>query len=253
MPFFRLAGDVTDDAWKAAMRVLHTGGKGVPGLTWRSLQHATTTLRHLLDYCRQMGAIAGVPKIHAPKNKLVAKEQAPRRALTEKERDRVLLELRRVGADRQARIWTVMAYAGLRRTETAKLTLRWMDARAGIIQVPATASKSGEEEQVPLHAKVRQAIRAEAAANEVKDNDTPVFGGFDMRKSFAAALIRAKVDKHGLTPHHSARHTFGTLLAQYSRGDVTAVQAGGRWRSLAMVQRYVHANAARARAAVRRL
>lgn len=245
---FRLAGDVTDDGWQEGMRALHAAG-----LSWRTLQHATVTLRHLVRFCGGAGAIASVPELRPPANKLVAKEQAPRRALSEQERDRMLLALRRADDHRAARIWTTMAYTGLRKGELARLTLRWLDAQAAAIRIPATASKSGAEELVALHPKARQAIRAEAAERGIKGPDVPVFGGFDIRKAWKRALTAAKVDTHGLTAHHSARHTFGTLVAQESRGDVTAVQAAGRWRSLAMVQRYVHANAARARAAIRRL
>lgn len=245
---FKLAGDVTDQAWQDAMRELHAGG-----LSWASLRHATVTLRHLVRFAGRLGAIAAVPELRPPPNKLVAKDQADRRALSEGERDRVLRAMRQNHDHRAARIWTVMAYSGLRRGELRKLTLRWLDLQAQSIRIPATAAKSGAEELVPLHPKVRQAVRAEAAERGVKDKDAPVFGGFDVRKAWQRALDRSKVDDHGLTAHHTARHTFGTLLAQESRGDVTAVMAGGRWRSLAMAQRYVHASAARARAAIRRL
>jgi integrase len=245
---FRLAGDVTDDAWKEGTRTLHAAG-----LSWRSLQHATVTLRHLMRFCKRTGAIDSVPELRPPSNKLVAKEQAPRRALSEGERDRMLAALWKAGDERPARIWAAMAYTGLRRSELRKLTLRWLETRAKLIRIPPWASKSGEEETVALHPKARQAIRQEAASREVAELDQPVFGGFDIRKAWARALTAAKVDKYGLTAHHSARHTFGTLLGQYSRGDVTAVMAGGRWRSLAMAQRYVHASAERARATIKRL
>lgn len=243
---FAAASDVTNDAWQTAMRALNADG-----LSWRSLQHATVTLRHLMRFAAGVGAIGSVPELKPPANKLVAKNAAPRRALTDVERDRVLKALCALGHTRAARIWLVMAYTGLRKSELAKLSLRWIEPGPGLIRVPATAAKSGEEETIPLLPLVRQAVRAEAG--KLKDRDKPVFGGFDMRKSWRAALTRAKVDNYGLTPHHSARHTFGTLVAQLSGGDVTAVQAAGRWRSLAMVAKYVHANAARARAAMKRL
>jgi integrase len=247
---FQRAQDVTKDSWEAAARELHAGG-----LSWRSLQHATVTLRHLLRFAAEVGAIAAVPEIRPPSNKLAEKEAAPRRALSESERDRVLQAMRANGNHRAARAWQVMAYSGLRRGELMRLTLRWMDVQAEVLRIPAGAAKSGEEETIPLLPQVRQAVRAEAAARAIKpkDLDVPVFGRFDLRKAWRKALARARIPAHGLTTHHSARHTFGTLVAQLSRGDVTAVKAAGRWRSLAMVQRYVHASAARARAAMRRL
>lgn len=245
---FQLPGDVTDQAWQDAMRALHE-----KGLSWASLRHATTTLRHLVRFAASVGALGAAPELTPPSNRLINKDQAPRRALTEGERDRVLRAMKSNGDARAARAWTAMAFSGLRRGELARLTLRWLDAKAKVLRIEASAAKSGEQEQVPLHPEVARAVRAEAAANGIKDRDVPVFGGFDLRKAWKRALARAKVDVHGLTAHHTARHTFGTILAQLARGDVTAVQAGGRWRSLAMVQRYVHSDAARARAAIRRM
>jgi integrase len=191
-----------------------------------------------------------VPELNPPPNRLVNKEQAPRRALSDTERDRVLAAMRANGDARAARIWTVMAYAGLRRGEAARLTLRALDRHAGVLHV---FGKSGEHETVPLHPEVSRAVRAEAAANGVRDRDVPVFGGFDLRKAWKRAIRRARVDAFGTTAHHTARHTFGTIVAQLSRGDVTAVQSAMRHRSLAMTSRYVHADAARARAVVKKM
>jgi integrase len=247
---FRLPTDATDEAWQASMRDLNE-----KGLAWSSLRHATVTLRHLLRFCASLGALAIVPEIRPPPNKLVRRTEAKRGALSESERDRVLAAMRKAGDHRAARIWQAMAYSGLRKGELGRLTLRWLNTDAGILRIPAGAAKSGEEETIPLHPKARQAIRAEASERGLgrEDRDVPVFGGFDIRKAWGRALARARIDVPGLTAHHSARHTFGTILAQLSRGDVTAVQAGGRWRSLSMVQRYVHSSAERARAVMKRM
>lgn len=238
---FRLPGDATDATWQTGMRKLHE-----EGLSWASLRHATVTLRGLLRFGASIGAIGAEPALRPPPNRLITKEAAPRRALSDTERDRVLKALRRI-SPRAARAWTAMAYSGLRRGELARLTLRDVDLRAGVIHV---LGKSGHRESVALHPEARKAILAEASG---KARGAPVFGRFDIRKAWRKALARSRVDAHGLTAHHSARHTFGTLVAQESRGDVPAVQAALRHRSLAMVQKYVHANAARARAAIRRL
>lgn len=247
---FRLPADATDEAWKVAMDDLHE-----KGLAWSSVRHATVTLRALLRFCHSVGALAVVPEIKPPTNKIIRRTEAKRGALTEAERDRLLRSMRANGHDRAARIWQAMAFSGLRKGELARLTLRWLDVQADVIRIPADAAKSGEDECIPIHPKVRQAVRAEAAVRGygAKDRDRPVFGGFDVRKAWAKALVRAKIDVPGLTAHHTARHTFGTIVAQLARGDVTAVQAAGRWRSLSMVARYVHADAERARAAMRRL
>lgn len=242
---FKLPGDVTDAAWQEAMRRLHDDG-----LSWASLRHATITLRHLMRFAAKLGTISGAPELHPPTNRLVVKEAAPRRALTEGERDRVLKAMRANGDLRAARIWTVMAYSGLRRGEVMRMTLRSLDLRAKVLHV---FGKSGQHESVELHPAVRKAVREEAQERGVKDRAAPVFGGFDLRKAWKRALTRARIDAHGTTAHHTARHTFGTLVAQESRGDVPAVKGALRHRSLAMVEKYVHADAARARAVIRRL
>jgi integrase len=242
---FTLPGDISDEAWQVAMRQLHE-----EGLSWASLRHATVTLRHLLKYGEKLGAIAAAPILKPPRNRLVVKDAAPRRALSQGERDRVLRAMRAAGDHRAFRIWTAMAFSGLRRGELARLTLRSLDLRARVLHV---YGKSGEHETIELHPEVRKAVIAEAAAAGVKDRGAPVFGGFDLRKAWKRALRRSKVDGHGTTAHHTARHTFGTLVAQEAHGDVTAVQAALRHRSLAMSAKYVHASAARARAAIRRL
>ena len=240
-------GDVTNERWQAAMRELKDEGSG-----WRTLQIATYSLRLLCRFAVSIKAMHTAPELSPPPPRFIARGQAPRRSLTESERDRMLKALVENGDDRAARIWTVMAYTGLRRGELERLTTRWIDPKAKTLRVPATAAKSGEEEEVPLHETARKAIRAEAKARKVRAGD-PVFGKNDIRRAFRRALKRSKVDPHALTVYHSARHTFGTLLAHAARGDVSAVMAGGRWRSLSMAQRYVHASAERARAAMKRL
>jgi integrase len=122
-----------------------------------------------------------------------------------------------------------------------------------VLRVPAGDAKSAEAEEIALHPKARSAIRAEAADRGVVDQAVPVFGAFDLRRAWRKALAASGIDPTGVTTHHSARHTFGSLVAESSGGDVSAVLAAGRWRSLSVAQRYVHASAERGRAAIRKL
>lgn len=251
---FREPGEITTDAWARACRAWRA-----QGMSPRSLQHLTTTARHVLRHARAVGALDGdPPSLEAPSGRAVAKAARRRRALSREERDALLESMRKNGDLRAARIWTVLAYTGLRRGEAARLAPDWCSSGgpAGserTLTIPAGAAKSGEEEQIPLHPAAWAAIEEEMRELPRGDSRQPVFGGFDLRKAFARACAAAGIDRRGLTAHHAARHTFGTLLAEVSRGDVSAVLAGGRWRSLSIAQRYVHASAERARVAVRRL
>lgn len=74
----------------------------------------------------------------------------------------------------------------------------------------------------------------------------------DCRKAFRKAIGKAKIDPKGLTAHHTARHTACTLAAEQT-DDVRTLQAVGRWKSLAMVQKYFHADGRRSKAALRRI
>jgi hypothetical protein len=54
LTYFRLPGDVTDEAWQKAMRDLHE-----KGLAWSSLRHVTVTLRHVLRFGATLGRHRG--------------------------------------------------------------------------------------------------------------------------------------------------------------------------------------------------
>lgn len=240
--------DVSAEAWTQASRRMHEAGA-----SWRTIQICTYALGAVLRYAAELGALESAPDLSPPAPHLVARDQAPRRALSAAERERLLRELRRAGHDSVARGWEALAFTGLRRAELARLTLRWLDLRAGTLTVPAGAAKSSRQEAIPLHDRARRAILAEARARGICDPGEVVFGRSDWRKAVRSALARAGIDPHGVTPYHTSRHTYGELVAAAAQGDVSAVLAAGRWRSLSVVQRYVHASAARARTAVRRL
>jgi integrase len=241
---FKLAQDATDDAWQAAMRKLHEDG-----LAWSSLRHATITLRHLLRFAASIGALPGAGPAPADESAHRARRGTAAGALGAGARPRVA---RDEGERRRPRAAHLdgdgVRRAAPRRGPPTDAALA-RPAREGAPRL-RQERRARDRRAPPAGA---AAVLAEAAARGVKDRGAPVFGGFDLRKAWKRALTRAKVDAHGLTAHHSARHTFGTLVAQESRGDVTAVQAALRHRSLAMSAKYVHASAARARAVIRRL
>jgi len=67
----------------------------------------------------------------------------------------------------------------------------------------------------------------------------PIFGVIDVRKAYEHAMSVAKIDRHGVTPYHTARHTLGTLAATKT-SNLLAVQRLMRHRSLRMTETYAH-------------
>lgn len=237
---------VSFKAWSAE---LHASG-----LTWRTVQHQAHTVRTFLRWCSSAGHLELVPEIRGPSRKLVARTQAARRAMKPGERDRLLRYLVKLGKHRAARAYTCMFFSALRMGELEALTPRWLDRKARLIRIPAGDSKSGDVEEVFLDARVARAIAAEQAdrrdreeaageaPGSVVELDRPVFGPFDCSRAFWAAVRALGLDAKGLTAHHVARHTACTLAADLTR-DVRTLQAVGRWKSLEMVQRYLHPDA----------
>jgi integrase len=205
-------------------------------------------------------------KSYLPKKlgKLIEGEMRKPRPMTRPERGRFLAALEKwepldgttLPKGTAARFFTIMHYSLLRRGELFALCPNWIDAQVKLIRIPATDSKSGQPEEIPLHPTVRKALNRQIAVRGSLERDLPVFGTINVRKAFEWALVKAKIDRTTsqgtITPHHHARHTGATLAANETK-DVLALQALGRWRSLRMVEKYTHAVAERARLVISKL
>lgn len=99
---FNRCDEVTSAAWDAAAKAWHA-----EGLSWRTIQMLTTTVRHVLRYASTLGLLPIVPELRAPSRELVQAEQGERRALTEKARDRFLAEVKKISA-RAWRIYVIL-------------------------------------------------------------------------------------------------------------------------------------------------
>jgi hypothetical protein len=249
VPRWAFVDEITSASWEQTKRALHRTGGGPLG--WRSIQHLTTTVRKLLRHECELGWLESVPELRPPPNRLVRQEQAPRRAYSRPERERFLGAIR-APFPRSHRFYTVLFFSLLRRGELWALTPRWIDSAGERIRIPATDSKSGEAEEIDMHPRAAKALRAELRSRRGIALDEPLFGKHDAREAFRHGLAKGKIDPHGLVPHHSTRHT-GATMAGEATTDVLELLAAGRWRSLAMAQRYVHADARRAKRVIRRL
>jgi integrase len=253
---------VTSASWEKEKLRLHKSQGGPLG--WRSIQHLTNTLRHLLRFARDAGELEVVPELLAPSNKLVRGEKRPRRAFDAKEREKFLRlvyqyrpKVEREG--RQAslpigtagRFYEALHFSLLRRGELWAMSARWMNRRRKVIVIPPGHSKSGEEEVVPLHHRAAAALLGQMKARGKLKPDEPIFGVINVRPAFEWAMAKGKFDRVGVTPHHTTRHTGATILAEQTN-DREALKKAGRWRSN-VVDDYLHVDAEHARPLMEKL
>lgn len=258
-PPWRFVDEITSATWEEEKRRLHKSNGGPLG--YRSIQHLTNTLRHFLRFCVSEGHLSSAPELLAPPRKLVLKEQRPRRAMPKAERERLLRTLDEYAPHGNAhplprgthrRFYEALFFTLLRRGELWALTRRWLDTREELIRVPPEHSKSGEAEEIPLHQRAKAALLGQIAARGKIDPDVPVFGRINVRKAWEWAVARAKIDRHGLVPHHSTRHSSATELAKKTR-DREALKRAGRWRSDASIDPYIHTDVEHARPLMKKL
>lgn len=247
LPRWTHAAQITTAAWAQAMLDLHAEGH-----TWRSVQRIAKHLRHLLRFAVKAGALESEPVIHSPARPDIASETAERRAMSEDERDRFLAHLVRLKLWRTHRCYVVMFYAALRRSTVARMTPRWVNRKTATLTIPAREAKTRKDTVLWLHPKARRAIRGEMEARKVTDPGAPIFGSFDHKGVFWRAVDALKIDRHGLTPSHVARHTAATLMGDAGTGALDLKAAGG-WATLEMVDRYTHESVDASKRAFERL
>jgi integrase len=248
-PPWRYVDEVTTLAWEREKLRLHHSNGGP--LKWASIRHLTVSLRKLLHNELEHGRIENLAEIRPPSNKLVRQDEAPRRAYTEKEREDFLKAIKK-GYARSWRFYTVLFFSLLRRGELFALTPRWVDFKNNWIRIPANHSKSGEVEEIDLHPRAARALSAELREHETVQTDAPLFGEHDARKAFFHGIQAARIDPHGLVPHHSTRHTGATMVGE-STTDLLEIMAAMRVRSPQIAKRYLHVDAKRARRVMRKL
>jgi integrase len=109
-----------------------------------------------------------------------------------------------------------LVFTGLRRSEAGDL--RWahvhLDAQSPYVELPASLTKSGKAESVPLVPEVVGALRAHR--RKAKDRDA-VFAAIPSMEEFRADLARAKIEEVDARGRrvvlHSLRHSLATMLA----------------------------------------
>lgn len=258
-PVWRYVDEITTAAWNDEKLRLHKSNVGPLG--YSSIRHLANTLRFLLRFCVDQRYLDNEPVLKSPARKLILKEKRPRRAMTETEREKFLRwvykytpkVIRKTGPQKSllpgtaGRYYETLHFSMFRRGEGWAITQRWIERRARLIHVPPEHSKSGEAETIPLHARAEQALFEQVRVADLKKKlDAPIFGVINVRPAFEWAMKKARLDPHGITPHHSTRHTGGTLLAKKTRSR-DQLKKAGRWRSDQSVEPYLHVDAEDAR------
>ncbi len=244
---FHRAEEITTAAWDEACKAWHA-----EGLKWRSIQRLTVTARHALRHARDLGVIQSVPELRSPTREQVVAEQAERRAMTEDERDKFLRAVKKI-SKRAWRIYTILFWSAMRRSDLRRLTLRQINWKTSYAQFPPNNTKSKKEGQaIWLHPKVVSALKQEIAARDELPLDEPIFPDFTLEHTAKKAMAAAGIDTRGLTAHHVTRHTVATLAGD-AGASLAELMALGRWSTPQMAMRYMHENAKRSKAALEKL
>jgi site-specific recombinase XerC len=140
--------EVTPAAWRAvsydpdtreAGRLHHSkGGR----LKWGSIAHLGNTLRHFLRFCVKKGAITVVPEIHLPPGKLQKLDRAPRAAMEQATREKLIATLLEMGEEKASRVYTALFETWVRRSTLRAMTPRWIDWRAETITCRLSSTRA---------------------------------------------------------------------------------------------------------------
>lgn len=244
---FPLLSQLTGHAWGEWMASCHD--RAIKPIKYRSVQRITSSVNVFLDWCLAVQILTSKIDLPYPSRADTATEEAERRAFTAGERDALLAAMKPM--DRGAwRIYTTLLYSGLRKSGLERLQARWIDWDTGYVTYPASALKDKRSRRFYLRPNVLEVIR-EQMDSEPKDvKPICVFGVFDFdghrrnadgskRGLFWRALRAAGIDPHGVTAHHTTRHTACTIAGLRGASAAELMDLGG-WRTLAMVQRYLH-------------
>ena len=178
-------------------------------LSGKSVNDYRGDLSAFFRWCTQQGLMEANPCLQVAKT--TVKREKTRRALTVAECQRLLSaapEHRRV-------VYLFLIFTGLRRSEAA--ALRWghvhIDISNPFVELPASLTKSGKRESIPVVGELATALRRHRA--DAKD-DASVFDAIptmpEFREDLAAANIEGEDGRGRKVVLHSLRHSLATML-----------------------------------------
>lgn len=184
--------------------------QNLQGLSPKTINAHRADLAAFFGWARRSGRMESCPTDHIPKS--AVKVERTRRALSVAE-CRALLRV----APRDRRVaYLTLLYTGLRRAEAG--ALRWghlhLNSVSPFVELPATLTKSGKNESVPLVAELAQALRDHRG--DADDGDM-IFARIPSMDEFRQDLAAAHIDeidgRGRRVVVHSLRHTLCTLMA----------------------------------------
>jgi integrase len=179
--------------------------------TPKTVNDARSMLYSFFGWCVRQGRMEQNPAEHVERTE--DRREKTRRALSVME-CRTLIEK---APARRKLIYLTLIYTGLRRSEAKEL--RWgylhVDGLNPYVELPATITKSGKAQRVPLMAALADAFRDARGAAD--DGDKVFRKGMPKMRTFRADLARAGIadeDERGRgVVMHSLRHSLATMLA----------------------------------------
>lgn len=189
----------------------YLGGLAADAKMPKTVNDHRADLHAFLAWCVRHELLEANPCERVPKVSFLARKT--RRALSVAE-CRALLD---AAPGHRRIVYLCLLYTGLRRAEAS--ALRWHDIRLDIanprIDLPASITKSGRAESVPLIAELATALRAHRGG---ADEAARVFSSIPsmvlFRKDLDAAGIEHQDARGRKVVLHSLRHSLATMLAQ---------------------------------------
>lgn len=195
--------DATADGVRVYLNTLST-------LAEKTRNDHRADLAGFFGWCVKCGRIGVNPCASVDKTKVPKVKK--RRALAARE----CVALIQAAPPDRALVYLMLAYTGLRRAEAAALVWSYLrlDGMTPFVELPATITKSGQPENIPLVSALASALRA---ARGDRDGGEPVFPTMPTMAKFRADLAAAKIDERDergrVVVLHSLRHSLATMLA----------------------------------------
>ena len=184
-------------------------GLQATGLTPKTTNAHHADLSAFFGWCVRTGLLEANPCAQVPK--VADKRDKTRRALSVPEMKRLL----EAAPEERRVVYLFLVYTGLRRSEAAALTRGHLhlDVANPYVELPASLTKSGKAESVPLVPEVVEALRDRLGDGDDAD---PVFPRIPSMPQFRADLEAAGIEEQDARGRkvvlHSLRHTLTTLL-----------------------------------------
>ena len=202
---WKCLADCTPKSISGYLRKLHT-----EGLSAKTVNSHRSDLSAFFGWAVRSGMLEANPCDRVGKS--AVKNEPTRRALSVPE-CRALIES---SPESRKTVYLFLVYTGLRRAEAE--ALRWGHVHLGTanphVELPASITKSGRAETVPLVAEVAEALERHRGG---AGRDEPVFERIPsmdvFRADLAAAGIAEEDERGRKVVVHSLRHSLATMLA----------------------------------------